>query len=174
MTTSTFPKHPSIQTSQTVALNQNMYKEQLKQIKMIYTWRLQNQPTEAVNFLSLFGIFLFSTPLLDIRNTREGVHVGTVNLMISSGTVILILCAVFFYFYCKGRRGFCCPPATSPSPPAAPAMGFQQPMVIGVSDTHVLLLNEYIVELNPAKFNILNQILNWICLQIFELNIFLN
>ena len=33
-------------------------------------------------------------------------------------------------------------------------------LVIGVSDTHVLLLNEYIVELNPAKFNILNQILN--------------
>ena len=31
---------------------------------------------------------------------------------------------------------------------------------VGVSDTHVLLLNEYIVELNPAKFNILNQILN--------------
>ena len=45
---------------------------------------------------------------------------------------------------------------------------------VGVSDTHVLLLNEYIVELNPAKFNILNQILNWIFLQIFELNIFLN
>ena len=45
---------------------------------------------------------------------------------------------------------------------------------IGVSDTHVLLLNEYIVELNPAKFKILNQILNWIFLQIFELNIFLN
>ena len=43
----------------------------------------------------------------------EGVHVGTVNLMISSGTVILILCAVFFYFYCKGRRGFCGPPATA-------------------------------------------------------------
>ena len=31
---------------------------------------------------------------------------------------------------------------------------------LGVSDTHVLLLNEYIVELNPAKFNILIQILN--------------
>ena len=60
----------------------------------------------------------------------EGVHVGTVNLMISSGTVILILCAVFFYFYCKGRRGFCGPPATSASSPAAPAMGFQQPMVM--------------------------------------------
>ena len=43
---------------------------------------------------------------------------------------------------------------------------------VGVSDTHVLLLNEYIVELNPAKFKILNQILNWIFLQIFELNIF--
>ena len=37
----------------------------------------------------------------------EGVHVGTVNLMISSETVIFILFAVFFYFYCKGRRGFC-------------------------------------------------------------------
>ena len=60
----------------------------------------------------------------------EGVHVGTVNLMISSGTVILILCAVFFYFYCKGRRGFCGPPATSTSSLAAPAMGFQQPMVM--------------------------------------------
>ena len=56
----------------------------------------------------------------------EGVHVGTVNLMISSGTVILILFAVFFYFYCKGRRGFCGPPSTPVSPPPAPANGFQQ------------------------------------------------
>merc|ERR1712218_719866 len=49
----------------------------------------------------------------------EGVHVGAVNLMISLGTVILILFVVFFYFYCKGRRGFCGPPSTSaPSPPA--------------------------------------------------------
>ena len=31
---------------------------------------------------------------------------------------------------------------------------------IGVNDTPVFLLNEYIVELNPANFNILNQILN--------------
>ena len=31
---------------------------------------------------------------------------------------------------------------------------------VGVSDTHVFLLNEYIVELNSANFNILNQILN--------------
>ena len=56
----------------------------------------------------------------------EGVHVGTVNLMISSGTVILILFAVFFYFYCKGRRSFCGQPSTPVSPPAAPANGFQQ------------------------------------------------
>ena len=55
----------------------------------------------------------------------EGVHVGTVNLMISSGTVILILFAVFFYFYCKGRRSFCGQPSTPVSPPAAPANGFQ-------------------------------------------------
>ena len=60
----------------------------------------------------------------------EGVHVGTVNLMISSGTVILILFAVFFYFYCKGRRGFCGPPATSASSPPAPANGFQHAMVM--------------------------------------------
>ena len=32
--------------------------------------------------------------------------------------------------------------------------------VVGVNDTPVFLLNEYIVELNPANFNILNQILN--------------
>ena len=56
----------------------------------------------------------------------EGVHVGTVNLMISSGTVILILFAVFFYFYCKGRRGLCGPPSTTVPPPPAPANGFQQ------------------------------------------------
>ena len=31
---------------------------------------------------------------------------------------------------------------------------------VGVNDTPVFLLNEYIVELNPANFNILNQILN--------------
>ena len=31
---------------------------------------------------------------------------------------------------------------------------------LGVNDTPVFLLNEYIVELNPANFNILNQILN--------------
>ena len=34
-------------------------------------------------------------------------------------------------------------------------------IVIGVNDTPVFLLNEYIVELNPADFNILNQILNF-------------
>ena len=34
---------------------------------------------------------------------------------------------------------------------------------LALSDTHIFLLNEYIVELNPANFNILNQILNWIC-----------
>ena len=60
----------------------------------------------------------------------EGVHVGTVNLMISSGTVILILFAVFFYFYCKGRRGFCGPPSTSAPSPPAPANGFQQAMLM--------------------------------------------
>ena len=32
--------------------------------------------------------------------------------------------------------------------------------VLGVNDTPVFLLNEYIVELNPANFNILNKILN--------------
>ena len=37
-------------------------------------------------------------------------------------------------------------------------------LAIGVNDTPVFLLNEYIVELNPANFNILNQILNWIYL----------
>ena len=31
---------------------------------------------------------------------------------------------------------------------------------VGVNDTPLFLLNEYIVELNPANFNILNQILN--------------
>ena len=31
---------------------------------------------------------------------------------------------------------------------------------LGVNDTPVFLLNEYIVELNPDNFNILNQILN--------------
>ena len=31
---------------------------------------------------------------------------------------------------------------------------------VGVNDTPVFLLNEYIVELDPANFNILNQILN--------------
>ena len=45
--------------------------------------------------------------------------------VISSGTVILILFAVFFYFYCKGRRSFCGQPSTPVSPPAAPANGFQ-------------------------------------------------
>ena len=33
-------------------------------------------------------------------------------------------------------------------------------LLLGVNDTPVFLLNEYIVELNPASFNILNQILN--------------
>ena len=33
-------------------------------------------------------------------------------------------------------------------------------LLLGVNDTPVFLLNEYIVELNPANFNILNQILN--------------
>ena len=33
-------------------------------------------------------------------------------------------------------------------------------VLVGVNDTPVFLLNEYIVELNPANFNILNQILN--------------
>ena len=37
---------------------------------------------------------------------------------------------------------------------------------LGVNDTPVFLLNEYIVELNPANFNILNQILNWISLNL--------
>ena len=37
---------------------------------------------------------------------------------------------------------------------------------VGVNDTPVFLLNEYIVELNPSNFNILNQILNWIFLEI--------
>ena len=50
---------------------------------------------------------------------------GQLFLMISSGTVILILFAVFFYFYCKGRRSFCGQPSTPVSPPAAPANGFQ-------------------------------------------------
>ena len=45
---------------------------------------------------------------------------------------------------------------------------------VGVNDTPVFLLNEYIVELNPANFNILNQILNWIFLNFFKLNKFLN
>ena len=45
---------------------------------------------------------------------------------------------------------------------------------IGVNDTLVFLLNEYIVELNPANFNILNQILNWIFFIFFKLNNFLN
>ena len=45
---------------------------------------------------------------------------------------------------------------------------------IGVNDTPVFLLNEYIVELNPANFNILNQILNWIFLKFLKLNNFLN
>ena len=45
---------------------------------------------------------------------------------------------------------------------------------LGVNDTPVFLLNEYIVELNPANFNILNQILNWIFLNFFKLNNFLN
>ena len=41
---------------------------------------------------------------------------------------------------------------------------------LGVNDTPVFLLNEYIIELNPANFNILNQILNWIFLNFFKLN----
>ena len=45
---------------------------------------------------------------------------------------------------------------------------------LGVNDTPVFLLNEYIVELSPANFNILNQILNWIFLKFFKLNNFLN
>ena len=45
---------------------------------------------------------------------------------------------------------------------------------IGVNDTPVFLLNEYIVELNPANFNILNQILNWIFLKFLKLNNFFN
>ena len=45
---------------------------------------------------------------------------------------------------------------------------------LGVNDTPVFLLNEYIVELNPANFNILNQILNWIFLKFLKLNKFLN
>ena len=45
---------------------------------------------------------------------------------------------------------------------------------LGVNDTPVFLLNEYIVELNPANFNILNQILNWIFLKFLKLNNFLN
>ena len=52
------------------------------------------------------------------------------NASVQTGTVILILFAVFFYFYCKGRRGFCGPPSTpAPSPPA-PANGFQQAMLM--------------------------------------------
>ena len=46
--------------------------------------------------------------------------------------------------------------------------------LLGVNDTPVFLLNEYIVEVNPANFNILNQILNWIFLKFFKLIIFLN
>ena len=46
--------------------------------------------------------------------------------------------------------------------------------LVGVNDTPVFLLNEYIVELNPANFNILNKILNWIFLKFFKLNNFLN
>ena len=38
--------------------------------------------------------------------------------------------------------------------------GFLLLLGVGVNDTPVFLLNEYIVELNPANFNILNQILN--------------
>ena len=45
---------------------------------------------------------------------------------------------------------------------------------LGVNDTPVFLLNEYIVGLNPANFNILNQILNWIFLKFLKLNNFLN
>ena len=37
---------------------------------------------------------------------------------------------------------------------------FLTPLEVGVNDTPVFLLNEYVVELNPANFNILNQILN--------------
>ena len=35
-------------------------------------------------------------------------------------------------------------------------------LIVGVNDTPVFLLNEYIVELNPAKFLKLNNFLNWI------------
>ena len=45
---------------------------------------------------------------------------------------------------------------------------------VGVIDTHIFLLNEYIFELNIANFNILNKILNWIFLNKFELNNFVN
>ena len=45
---------------------------------------------------------------------------------------------------------------------------------VGVNDTPVFLLNEYIDELNPANFNILNKILNWISLKFFKMNNFLN
>ena len=38
--------------------------------------------------------------------------------------------------------------------------GVEEGLKLGVNDTPVFLLNEYIVELNPANFNILNQILN--------------
>ena len=45
------------------------------------------------------------------------------------------------------------------TPPHHQGSSLKHPLV-GVNDTPVFLLNEYIVELNPANFNILNQILN--------------
>ena len=45
---------------------------------------------------------------------------------------------------------------------------------VGVNDTPLFLLNEYIVELNPANFKILNQILNWIFLKFLKFNNFFN
>ena len=49
-----------------------------------------------------------------------------------------------------------------PQPPLLCSILYRQPPPppLGVNDTPVFLLNEYIVELNPANFNILNQILN--------------
>ena len=100
----------------------------------------------------------------------EGVHVGTVNLMISSGTVILVLFAVFFYFYCKGRRGFCGPPSTSAPSPPAPANGFQQAMLM----PGYFFVNSQLVEApQKVKSNVTMQfILNTICcLRLEEWNI---
>ena len=70
-------------------------------------------------------------------------------------------------------------PNVAPSPGSGPlllagAVAVQGVGGLGVNDTPVFLLNEYIVELNPANFNILNQILNWIFLKFLKLNNFLN